>query len=86
MSSLLEIMQGHFGHIDSSESNESAHESENVLAKEEETPEAIEKISAKPTEAGNLVTAELFFPFKSFLAVVGILKMYLPLCDPETLS
>ena len=60
-SSLLEILQVHFGCVASSESNES----ENVLAEEEKTSEIVEETSSKPTEAGNLVTAELFFPFKS---------------------
>ena len=85
-SSLLEILQGHFDCIDSSESSESADESEKVLTMEQKTPEIVEKISAKPTEAGHLATAELVFPFKSSpLVVAGIPKMYLPLCGPETL-
>ena len=43
-SSLLEILQGHFGHIDSSESAESANESEKGLTTEEKTPEIAEKL------------------------------------------
>ena len=38
MSSLLEILQGHFGHIDSSESAESVKEYEKGLTAEEKTP------------------------------------------------
>ena len=54
---------------------------------EEKTPKIVEKISAKPTEAGCLATAELVFPLRSFpLVVAGIPKMYLPLCGPKTLS
>ena len=86
-SSLLEILQGHFGCIDSSESDESADESEKVLVKKEMAPEIVERISARPTKAGHLATAELVFPFKSStLVVAGTPKMHLPLCGPETLS
>ena len=81
--SLLEILYRHFGDIDSSESNES----DMVLAKEEKTPEIVEQISAKPSKAGHLATAELVFPFKSSpLVVAGIPETYLPLHGPETLS
>ena len=87
MSSLLDILQGHFGHTDSSESAESANESEKVLTTKEKTSEIVEKILVKPTEAGHLATAELVYPFKSSpLVVAGILKMYLPLHGPKTLS
>ena len=83
-SSLLEILQGHFQHIDSSESNES----ENVSTAEEETPRAIEKISAKPTEAANLATAHLVFPFKfSPLLLLASLKcIYLSVAPRPYLS
>ena len=37
--SLLEILQGHFGHIDSSAPADSADESEKELTTEEKTPE-----------------------------------------------
>ena len=43
MSSLLEILQGHFGHIDSPESADSANEFEKGLTIEEKTPETAEK-------------------------------------------
>ena len=80
---LLEILQGHFGCVASSESDEC----DNVLAQEEKTSEVVVDISVKPTEAGNLITAELVFPFKSSpLVVAGIPEIYLPLCGPEILS
>ena len=79
-SSLLEILQGHFGCVASSESD-------NVLAEEEKISEVVEEISVKPTEAGNLVTAEMVFPFKSLPPVVpGISEIYLPLHGLKTLS
>ena len=43
VSSLLEIVQGHFGHIDSSESADSANESEKGLTAEEKTPDIAER-------------------------------------------
>ena len=87
MSSLLEILQGHFGCIDYSESAESANESKKVLTMEKKTPEIVENISVKPTEACCLATAELVFPFKSSpLVVAGFSKMCLPLCGPKTPS
>ena len=46
MSSLLEILQGHFGHIDSSESADSANESEKGLTTEEKTPKIAEKLQS----------------------------------------
>ena len=52
---------------------------------EEKTPEIVEKISAKHTEAGCLAIAELVFPFKSSPQIVAVIpKMYLPHCSPET--
>ena len=82
-SSLLEILQVHCGHVASSESDEE----ESVLAEEGKTSEVVEEISAKPMEAGNLVTAELVFPFESSpLEVAGIPEIYLPLHGPKTLS
>ena len=87
MSSLLQILQGYFGHIDSSKSATSADESEKGLATEEKTPDIAEKPSTTPPEAGHLATAELVFPFKSTpLVIAGIPKTYLPLHGPETLS
>ena len=79
-SSLLENLQGHFGHIDFSESAESVKEYEKGLTTEEKTPEIAEKISTTTPKAGHLATAELVFPFKSFpLVVAGIPEMHLTL-------
>ena len=82
-SSLLEILQVYFGHVASLESDDE----EIVLEEEKKTSEVVEEIIAKPLEAGNLVTAELVFPFKSSpLVVAGIPEIYLPLHDPKNLS
>ena len=82
-SSLLEILQVHFGHVASSESDEE----ESVLEEEEKTSEVAEEVIAKPLEVGNSVTAELVFPFKSSpLVVAGIPEIHLPLHSPKTLS
>ena len=82
-SSLLEILQAHFGHVASLESDEE----ESVLSGEEITSQVVEKIIAQLLEVGNLFTAELVFPFKSSpLVVVGIPEIYLPLHGPKTLS
>ena len=74
-SSLLEILQVHFGCVASSESDME----EDDLVEEEKTSEAVEEAVAEPKEVGNLATAKLVFPF------AGISKMYLPLCGPKTL-
>ena len=72
-SSLLEILQVHFGHVASLESDEE----ESVLEEEEKTSEVAEEVTAKPLEVGNLSTAELVFPFKSSpLVVAGIPEIY----------
>ena len=62
-------------------------EGRKCVGRRREKSEVVEEISAKPIEAGNLVTAELVFPFKSSsLVVAGIPEIYLPLCGPKTLS
>ena len=82
-SSLLEILQVHFGHVASLESDKE----ENVLVEEEKTFEAVEEIVVEPKEVGNLVTAELVFPFRSSpLVFTGIPEMFLPLHGPKNLS
>ena len=84
---LLEILQGHFGLIDYSESADSTDESEKGLTTEEKTHEIAEKTSTTSPEASHLATAELVFPFKSTqLVVTGIPKTFLPLLGRETLS
>ena len=86
-SSLLEILQEYFGHVYSSESTESAEESDKGSTTKEKTPEIMEKTSTTLSEAGYLATGELVFPLKSIPTVVaGLPKTYLPLHGPETLS
>ena len=86
-SSLLEILQGYFGHVDSSESTESTEESNKGSTTEEKNPEVVEKASATLPEAGGITTAELVFPLRFIPTVVaGLPKTYLPLHGPETLS
>ena len=78
--SLLEILQGYFRHVDSSESTESTEESNKESTTEEKTPTTL-------PDVGGLATAELVFPLKSIpIVVAGLPKSYLPLCGPETLS
>ena len=48
-SSLLEILQVHFGHVASSESDEG----ESVLEEEEKASAVVEEVIAKPLETGN---------------------------------
>ena len=54
-SSLLNILQVHFGQVELSESDEE----ENVHIWEEKTSEALEETIAKPKEVSNLAVAEL---------------------------
>ena len=68
ISSLLEILQAHFGHVASLESDEE----ESVLEKEKKTSEVMEKAIAKPQkQAFYLSIAELVFSFKSSPPVVA---------------
>ena len=86
-SSLLDILQGYFGHVDSSESTECAEESNKESATEEKTSEVVKKTSITIPEISSLATAELVFPPKSIPTIVaGLPKTYLPLHGPETLS
>ena len=81
-SSLLEILQAHFGHVKPSESDEEA----DVLV-EEEKASGTSEVTVKSKEVGNLATAELVFPFQSTpLVIAGIPKNYLPLHGPKTQS
>ena len=61
-SSLLEILQGYFGCVHSSESTESAGEYDKGSATEENTPEVVKKTSITIPEISSLTTAELVFP------------------------
>ena len=86
ISSLLEILQGYFGCVDSSESK-SVEKSNKESATEEKTPEVVKKTSIIIPEISSLTTAELVFPLKSIPTVVaGLPKTYLPHCGPEILS
>ena len=86
-SSLLDILQGYFGCVDSLEGTESVEESNKDSTTEEKTPEVIEKTPITLPDVGGLATAELVFPLKSILTVVaGLPKSYLPHHGPETLS
>ena len=70
-SSLLEILQGYFGHVVPSESTESTEESDKGSTTEEKTPEVIEKTPTTLPDVGGLATVELVFPLKSIPTVVG---------------
>ena len=88
-SSLLEILGGHFGHVnlDTSVSTTSTEKSEKKTTTEEKTSDVQEKIPATPSNVDGLTTAELVFPLKSIPTVVaGLSEAYIPLCGPETLS
>ena len=77
-SSLLEILQGYFGHVDCSEPTESAEESNKGLTTEEKIPEVAERTSTSSPVDSQLATAELVFPLKSIpTAVTGLPKTYL---------
>ena len=85
--SLLEILQGYFSCLDCPESTESAGEFGKGSTMEEKTPEVIEKTPTTLPDVGGSATVELAFPLKSIPTVVaGLLKSYLLLHGPETLS
>ena len=84
-SSLLQILQGYFGHVDFSES-ESTEESNKGSTTEEKTSEVIEKTSTTLLDVGGLPIVELVFSLKSIPTVVaGLPKTFLSLCSPKTL-
>ena len=88
-SSLLEILEGHFGHMhmDISESTIPTEKSEKKAIIEEETSDIPEKVSATPSDVGSLATVELVFPLKSIpTVIIGLPEPYLLLHGPETLS
>ena len=78
-SSLLDILQAHFGHVCLVDSSE---EEEDVPIEEEEG--AAEETKAEKTKViGNLASAELVLPFTSIpLVIAGIPQDLLPLCGP----
>ena len=88
-SSLLEILEGHFGHVDldTSKSTISTEKSEKEVTIEEKPSNVPEKIPATPSDIGGLATAELVFPLKSIPSIItGLPDPNLPLCGPKTLS
>ena len=88
-SSLLEILDGHFGHMDMdiSESTISTEKSEKKATIEEETSDIAEKIPATLFDVGGLATAEQVFPLKSIPTVIaGLHEPFVPLHGPETPS
>ena len=87
-SSLIEILEGHFGNmsLDTSTCIISTENSKMKTTTEEETSDVPEKIPATP-DVGGLATAELVFPLKSIPTVLaGLPEVCLPLHGPETLS
>ena len=95
--SLLEILQGYFGHVDvdTAESTASPEEPDKKSTKEEKTSDktlektsnVLENLPTTLLGVCGLATAELVFPLKSIPTVIaGLPKLYLPLCGPETLS
>ena len=96
-SSLLEILEGSFGHVDldtttssiPTEITEVPVTRPNTTEKLLETPpeETPEKTSILPIEESSSASTELVFPLKSIHLVIARLpEPFLPLCGPETLS
>ena len=93
-SSLLEILDRSFGHVDLDVSTLSASIEMpiNKLTVAEKSPEKpSEKTSEKPSvplsEEGSSASAELIFPLKSIpLIIASLPESVLPLCGPETHS
>ena len=93
-SSLLEILEGSFGHVDLDVSTSSASIEMPIkksTAAEKFSEKQSEKTSEKPSvplsKEGSSASAELVFPLKSILLIIASLpESFLPLCGPETLS
>ena len=87
-SSLLEILEGHFGHMDMdiSESTIST-KSEKKATTEKETSNIPENIPATLSNIGGLAISELVIPLKSIPTVIaGLPEPFLLLHGPDTLS
>ena len=87
-SSLLEIIEGHFGHVnlDTSILTTSTEKSKEKVTTNEKIVDVQEKLPVTPDVSG-LASAELVFPLKSVPTVIaGLPQSYLPLCGPKTLS
>ena len=89
-SSLLEILEGTFGHFDlntttSFISTDTPAQKPTTTEKPSEEP--LEKVPVAPPEESGLASAELVFLLKSIpFVIAGLPKSLLPLCSPETLS
>ena len=88
-SSLLEILEGPFGHVDldTSKSIISTEKSKKEVTREEKPSDVPEKAITTLSNIGGLATAELVFPLKSIPTVIaGLPESFLPLHGPDTLS
>ena len=88
-SSLLEILEGSFGHVDLDTTTSSVSTQITTTEKPSEKPleETLEKTLVPPSKNSSLATAELVFPPKSIPLVIARLpESFLPLYGPETLS
>ena len=88
-SSLIEILEEYFGHmnLDTSISTTSTEKSKKKTTTEEKTSDVPEKIPATPSDVGGLATAGLVFPLKSIPTVLtGLPEAYLLFHGPETRS
>ena len=89
-SSLLEILEGTFGHFDhniTTLSISTETPAQKPTTTEKPSEEALEKVPVAPPGESSLASTELVFPLKSIpLVIAGLPKSLLPLCGPETLS
>ena len=88
-SSLLDILEGCFGHqdLDTSQSTISTEETETGATTEDVTPNIPEKTLSTTPASGSLASVELVFPLKSVpIVTAGIPEPFLPVHGPETLS
>ena len=92
-SSLLEILEGSFGHVDletsitSSSIETSIKKSTMDEQLSEKTSETAGKTSVSPSDERGVASAELVFPVKSTpLIIAGLPKSFLQICGLETLS
>ena len=91
--SLLKVLEGAFGHIDSDMSDNTPSVSVDIPVQKPTDTEKVseveppEKVPIVPPGESSLATAELAFPLKSISPIIsGIPELLLPLCGSETLS
>ena len=87
-SSLLEILEGHFGHVDldTSKSTISTQKSEKEVTTEEKPSDVPEKPTTTLPDISGLAAAKVVFPLKSIpIVITGLPEPFLPLCGPETI-